>query len=44
VGYGERTIDDMSKIWINYYYLSDEEFNAEVAARNAKAAKLTSQR
>src|SRR5580704_11400838 len=44
VGYGERTIDDMSKSWLNFYYLSDEEFQAEVAARDAKAGKLTSQR
>ena len=44
VGYGERTIDDMSKSWLNFYYLSDEEFQAEVASRNAQAAKLTSQK
>ncbi len=44
VGYGERTIDDMSKMWVNYYYLTDEEFKAEVAARNANGTKLTSQR
>jgi hypothetical protein len=44
VGYGERTIDDMSKAWINFYYMSDEEFQAEVAARKAKTAKLTSLR
>ena len=44
VGYGERTSDDMSRAWLNYYYLSDEEFKAEVAARNARKPKLTSQR
>ena len=44
VGYGERTSDDMSRAWLNFSYLSDEEFKAEVAARSAKKAKLTSQR
>jgi hypothetical protein len=36
VGYGERTIDEMSKAWINFYYLTDEEFKSAVAARNEK--------
>ena len=44
VGYGERTSDDMSRAWLNFYYLTEEEFQAEVAARNAKKLKLTSQR
>jgi mono/diheme cytochrome c family protein len=44
VGYGERTIEDMSRAWLNFYYMSDEEFKAEVAARNAQKPKLTSQR
>jgi|SRR5579862_1508760 len=42
VGYGERTIDEMSKSWLNYYYLSPEEFRAEVAARKAKAVPFNS--
>ena len=44
VGYGERTTEDMSRAWLNFYYLSDEEFKAEVAARNAQKLHLTSQR
>ena len=44
VGFGNRTSDDMSRLWLNYYTLSDEEFKAEVAARNAKKGSLTSQR
>jgi hypothetical protein len=44
VGYGERTNDEMSKAWINFYYMTDEEFRAEVTARNAKEQKLTSRR
>jgi hypothetical protein len=35
-GFGNRTSDDMSRAWLNFYTLTDEEFKAEVAARNAK--------
>ena len=44
VGYGERTNDEMSKAWVNFYYMSEEEYQAEVTARNAKEQKLTSRR
>ena len=44
VGFGNRTSDDMSRLWLNYYTLSDEEFKSEVAARNTKKGNLTSQR
>lgn len=44
VGYGERTTEDMSRAWLNFYSMSDEEFKAEVAARSAQKAGLTSQR
>ena len=44
VGYGNRTTDDMSKVWLNYYTLTEEEFKAEVQARNAKKTALTAQR
>jgi len=44
VGFGNRTSDDMSRLWLNFYTLSEEEFKAEVAARNAKKTSLTSQR
>lgn len=33
IGMGERTIDDMSHIWINYYELTEEEYQQRVAAR-----------
>jgi hypothetical protein len=36
VGYGERSSDDMSRAWLNFYYLSEDEFRAEAAARRAK--------
>lgn len=44
VGYGERTNDEMSKAWINFYYMTDAEFQTESAARSAKQTKLASVR
>ena len=35
VGFGNRTTDDMSRHWLTFYPMSDEEFKAEVAARAA---------
>src|SRR5713101_6393698 len=35
IGYGQRTIDDMSHAWITYYHLSDEEFKQALAERKA---------
>ena len=43
VGFGNRTTDDMSRHWLTFYTMSDEEFKAEVAARNALKVKSTSQ-
>jgi len=36
VGFGNRTTDDMSRHWLTFYSMTDEEFKAEVAERNAK--------
>ena len=36
VGFGNRTTDDMSRHWLTFYYMSDEEFKAEVAERTAR--------
>lgn len=44
VGFGNRTTEDMSRAWLNFYYLTDEEFKAETAARKAKATSLRSSR
>ncbi len=33
VGFGNRTIDEMGFSWINWYYLSDEEYKQAVADR-----------
>ena len=35
VGFGNRTTDDMARHWLTFYYMTDEEFKAEVAERNA---------
>src|SRR5438046_10480508 len=35
IGYGQRTIDDMSHAWITYYTMSDEEFKQAAAERKA---------
>jgi hypothetical protein len=36
VGFGERSVDDMDKLWINVVYLDDAEFQRLVAERKAK--------
>jgi hypothetical protein len=41
VGYGQRTVDEMSRFWITYYSLSEDEFQALVAERNSKKASST---
>jgi len=41
VGFGNRTTDDMARHWLTYYYMSDEEYKAEVAERNRQKANAT---
>ena len=41
VGFGNRTTDDMSRHWLTYYTMTDDEFKAEVDARNAAKANNT---
>ena len=35
VGWGERTVDEMAHAWVNVTYMSDEDYNAEIARRKA---------
>jgi hypothetical protein len=35
IGFGQRSIDDMSVAWITYYNLSEDEFQQAVAERKA---------
>ena len=41
VGFGNRTTDDMSRHWLTYYTMSDEEFKAEQAERAAVRKSTT---
>jgi hypothetical protein len=36
VGYGQRTIDDMSLSWVSLYYPDEADFQARVEARRLK--------
>ena len=42
-GDGGRTIDEMGFAWIGWYDLTDEEYEAELAARQARQAAATNQ-
>ena len=44
ITYGQRTIDEMSSAWISWYYMSDEEFKQETAARRARPSTQTASR
>jgi len=41
VGYGNRTIDEMGFSWINWYYLTDDEYKQMVADRAKSKPKTT---
>jgi hypothetical protein len=43
VGYGDRTVDEMSHAWVNVTYLNDDEYAAEVEARRAALARASQQ-
>jgi hypothetical protein len=43
VTYGQRTIDEMSHTWVNFQYLTEEEFQRQVAERAAKQKKVAVQ-
>jgi hypothetical protein len=43
VGYGDRTVDEMAHAWVNVTYMSDADYEAEVAARKAATAATTQQ-
>jgi hypothetical protein len=42
-GFGQRSIDDMSFAWVNYIWLTDEDFKQQVAERRAQQAKTSTQ-
>jgi hypothetical protein len=43
VGWGDRTVDEMSHAWVNVTYMDDADFEAEVQARKARGASNTQQ-
>jgi hypothetical protein len=43
VGYGDRTVDEMAHAWVNVTYMPDQDFQAEVAAREARQSQRTTQ-
>jgi hypothetical protein len=40
VGFGDRTVDEMGHAWVNITYMSDQDYQAEVAKRKTEAASL----
>ena len=42
IGFGNRTIDDMSHVWLAYYNISQEEYDQRIAERAAKQRKVSS--
>ena len=44
ITYGQRTVDEMSSAWLSWYYMSDEEYEREVAERRARRNRPTSTR
>jgi hypothetical protein len=41
VGYGDRTVDEMAHAWVNVTYFTEQDYQAELEARKARAAKTT---
>jgi hypothetical protein len=42
VGWGDRTVDEMAHAWVNITYMSDEDYQAELAKRKQNAPRPTS--
>ncbi|MGE3511345.1 MAG: hypothetical protein AB7N65_20945, partial [Vicinamibacterales bacterium] len=43
VGNGNRTVDEMGFFWLGWVELTEEEYQAELAARKAKQTRTTTQ-
>jgi hypothetical protein len=41
VGYGDRTVDEMGHAWVNITYMSEADYQAEVAKHKDTAAGRT---
>jgi hypothetical protein len=42
IGWGDRTVDEMAHAWVDVTYLSEEDYKAEVARRDAMKAQQSS--
>jgi hypothetical protein len=43
VGWGDRTVDEMAHAWVNVTYMSDSDFESEVAKRRERVSTRTGQ-
>jgi hypothetical protein len=43
VGYGDRTVEEMSHAWVNITYMDDAGYEADVAKRRANESNATQQ-
>jgi len=43
VGWGDRTVDEMAHAWVNVTYMSDTDYDGEVAKRREKTSTRTGQ-
>ena len=43
IAFGQRSIDDMAFAWVNYVWLTDDDFKAQVDERKAKTSRTTQQ-
>ena len=44
VGYGQRTVDEMAHAWVNVTYFTDEQYAAEVEARQRQQRSTSADR
>ena len=44
VGYGQRTVDEMAHAWVNVTYFTDEQYTAEVEARQRQQRSTSADR
>jgi hypothetical protein len=43
IGFGNRTIDDMAHMWLNYYNVDEADYQTRVAARRSKSSNQQQQ-
>jgi hypothetical protein len=43
VGWGDRTVDEMAHAWVNVTFMSDSDYESEVAKRRERTSTRTGQ-